>query len=286
MKSLIDMQKGEITEHLIYSRLATAARSRRNKEVLHKIAADELRHYGILKGITKREFKPNMLRARWYVFLGKAVGLAFALKMMENGEGGAQESYHRLAGRYPALRKIICDEEIHEKELIDMLKEERLDYASSIVLGLNDALVELTGALAGLTLAFQNGTFIAVSGFVIGIAAALSMAASSYLSAREEDSDEKGKNPRKAAVYTGITYLATVLILVSPYFIFGSVYTALAAMLAIAIVIIACYTYYITTAKSRRFLPRFAEMVLISLSVAAISFGVGYLARVLFGLGA
>ena len=37
-----------------------------------------------------------------------------------------------------------------------MLDEERLRYIGSVVLGLNDALIELTGALAGLTLALQN----------------------------------------------------------------------------------------------------------------------------------
>ena len=42
---------------------------------------------------------------------------------------------------------------INESALLQLLDEEKLRYTGSIVLGLNDVLVELTGALAGLTLA-------------------------------------------------------------------------------------------------------------------------------------
>lgn len=282
MASLEQMQKGEITEHFIYRSLAERAKGS-NRKILAGIAGDELRHYKVLASITKKGFAPERMKVRWYVFLARAFGLAFALKLMESGEEGAQESYAKLAKNHPALKKIINDEEEHEKKLIDLLSEERLEYASSIVLGLNDALVELTGALAGLTLAFQDGKFIAASGLILGFAAALSMAASSYLSAREE---KGGKNPGKSAFYTGATYLMTVILLITPYFLFSDVYLSLGAMMATALLIICIYTFYITTAKSQRFLPRFAEMAAISLAVAAISFGMGHAARMLFGLGA
>ncbi len=277
------MQKGEITEHLIYSNLARSVKNPQNSKILQHIADDELKHYGILKGITKQDFTPNGLKVWWYTFLGRTLGLEFALKMMENGEGNAQDSYSELAKEFPAARTIIPDEETHESKLIDLIKEERLYYASAIVLGLNDALVELTGALAGLTLALQDAKLIALSGFIIGIAAALSMSASSYLSAREAVED-KTKTPLKSATYTGIAYLLTVLVLITPYFIFANVHVSLAAMMALALIIIAAYTFYISTAKSQRFLPRFAEMAAISLGVAAISYGIAYAARVILGL--
>ncbi len=280
--TLEGMQRGEITEHNIYGLLSRSTKDAHNRAVLAGIAADELRHYNALKEVTGKEFQPDTMKIRKYVFLGRALGLAFALKLMESGEESAQESYARLAKGHPELRRIIGDEEAHEKKLIDMIKEERLDYASAIVLGLNDALVELTGALAGLTLALQESRLIAVSGLIIGVAAALSMAASSYLSSREE----QGRNPQKSALYTGTTYMATVFLLLLPYFLLDNVYASLAAMFAIALALVACYTFYISTAKSQRFLPRFAEMAAISLTVAAISFAIGYFARILFGLGA
>ena len=48
----------------------------------------------------------------------------------------------------------------------------------SVVLGLNDELVEFTGALAGFTLALSDHRLIALTGSITGIAAALSMASS------------------------------------------------------------------------------------------------------------
>ena len=54
-----------------------------------------------------------------------------------------------------------------EKALLEMLDEERLKYVGSMVLGLNDALVELTGSLAGFTFAMQNTKLIALSGLIV-----------------------------------------------------------------------------------------------------------------------
>ena len=51
----------------------------------------------------------------------------------------------------------------------------RLEYMGSVVLGLNDALVEFTGALAGFTLALSDSRLTALTGSITGIAAALSI---------------------------------------------------------------------------------------------------------------
>ena len=92
-------------------------------------------------------------------------------------------------------------------QLLSMLDEEALKYMGSVVLGLNDALVELTGALAGLTFAFQNTKLIALTGLITGISASLSMAASEYLSSRADGEENAGRS----ALYTGIAYIITVI---------------------------------------------------------------------------
>ncbi len=136
---------------------------------------------------------------------------------MEQGEQAAQVNYAAVAKEIPEAAKYQEDEDKHENQLIDMLDEERLQYAGSVVLGLNDALVELTGALAGLTLALQNVKLIALSGLITGIAASLSMAASEYLSTRSE---KTSKQPVRAAIYTGIAYIITVTLLILALFAF------------------------------------------------------------------
>lgn len=153
-----------------------------------------------------------------------------------------------------------------------MIKEECLQYISSTVLGLNDALVELTGALAGLTFALRDGHLIATAGLLTGIAASLSMAASEYLATRSEDG---AKDPVKAALFTGSAYIITVLCLVFPYIIFSNAYVCLGFALLNAIVVISLFTYAMSVIQGISFKRSFLEMVGISMGVAALTFVIG-----------
>jgi VIT1/CCC1 family predicted Fe2+/Mn2+ transporter len=148
------------------------------------------------------------------------------------------------------------------------------------VLGLNDALVELTGALAGFTLALSDNKIISLVGLVTGISAALSMAASDYLSSKAEG-DPKA---RKSAVYTGVAYFFTVILLILPFLVITSKFLALGITLATAILIIFVFNYYISTAKDLNFKARFLEMATISMGVAAFSFFVGYALKFILGV--
>lgn len=280
--SVLGVERNEITEYHIYSKLAEKTKDEHNKGILDKIAKDELKHYNFWKSVTKKEVKPNWFMIYFYVFISRFFGLSFGLKLMEKGEKLAIDVYNKLAKKVKGTAAIIEDEQRHEEELLDMLSEERVEYAGSIVLGLNDALVELTGALAGLTLALQNTKIIAVIGLITGIAASMSMAASEYLSSKEQR--EERKKATKSALYTGIAYIVTVSLLILPYLILKNIYVALAIMLTVSILIIAGYTFYISTAKNLKFWHRFLEMALISLTVAVISFGVGWLLRLLFNI--
>ena len=163
-----------------------------------------------------------------------------------------------------------------------MLDEERLQYVGSMVLGLNDALVELTGSLAGFTFAMQNTRLIALSGLIIGISATFSMASSEFLAARSEGRSDA----LKSCTYTGIAYLITVILLILPYLLLGTTQyiAALVCMLAVVILIIAGFTYYTSVAQDQPFKSRFLEMAGISVSVAVISFVVGILAKQFLGV--
>lgn len=278
---MLASQQNEITEHQIYMRLARATRDEANRRMLERIAGDELRHARYWQTRTGREVAPNWLSVWFYVLLGRLFGLTFAIKLMEQGEEKAQRRYESVRESLADIETILHEEVEHEEALIAMLDEEHLRYTGSIVLGLNDALVELTGALAGLTFALQNTRLIAMTGTVTGIAAALSMAASEYLSTGAEEGE---REPLKAALYTGIAYIATVLALILPYLLFTHYGVCLAITLAIAILIIAFFNYYISVARGAPFRRRFFEMAALSLSVAAVSFGIGFLLRAAFGI--
>ena len=280
-KKVILFQQTEITEYHIYKRLAQRIKSTENARILDQIAEDELRHYNGWKKYTNEEVQPRWFFVWFYYLVSMTFGFTFGVKLMEQGEEAAQGNYDAIAKEIPEAAKYRDEENAHEHQLIEMLDEERLQYAGSVVLGLNDALVELTGALAGLTLALQDVKLIALSGLITGIAASMSMAASEYLSTRSEKTN---KNPVRAAIYTGFAYIVTVTLLVLPYLIFENYYLDLAIALTTGVIIIAVFNYYISVAKGESFKERFLEMAGLSLSVATFSFIIGYFIRIWLGI--
>jgi len=270
----------ELTEALVYAALARRERDTRNRATLERIAADEARHAEVLQGLTGRAARPRRATAFFYVAVARLFGLTFGLKLMEKGEEAAQKGYGVLEDRIPALRELRTDEEEHEHALLDMLHDEPLQYAGSVVLGLNDALVELTGALAGLSFAFQNTQLIALSGLVTGIAASFSMAASEFLSTRAEG----GENAGKSSLYTGFAYIVTVFLLVTPFLVLADYRVCMAVTLAVAVLIILVFNFYLSVAKDLDFKRRFLEMAGISLGVSALSFGIGILVKRVLGV--
>lgn len=247
---LLKFQKNEITEYFVYSKLSKIDKA--NSDILRKIALDELKHYEKLKSRTGKEAKPNNFKVFFYLLIAKFLGITFALKLMEQNEDKAQLSYKKSNEKL--FEEIIKDEEEHEKTLLSLVNEERIEYIGSMVLGLNDALVELTGALAGLTLAIQKTAIVALSGIITGIAAALSMSASDYLSRKSEGSEKK---PLKSALYTGIAYIITVLFLTFPYLVFINPFVALAMTVCNAILVIFVFTFFVSVVKEQNFKKNF-----------------------------
>jgi len=279
LRKILRIQKNELTECLIYEKLSGVLKDAQKKEILQRISRDECEHYEFWKSFTNQEVKADKFKVFYYYFISRIFGLTFGLKLMENGESSAQDVYSGLKALSVDVDKIISDENKHENELIGLIDEERLKYVSSVVLGLNDALVELTGALVGFTLALQNTRLVGIVGLITGIAASLSMAASEYLSTRQEETD---KNPLKACIYTGIAYVGTVLLLITPYLLFKNIYLCLGFVIFTALLIVFIFTYYISVAKGLNFRKRFLEMAGISLGVAVINFGIGLIIRNVF----
>ena len=277
-----NMQQNELTESVIYTRIAGFAKGEENQKTLQRLASEERAHYELWKKYTKTELKPQKCKVLWFTLIARLLGFTFAVKLMERGEEHAQDEYEQLAAEVPESIHVREQEEEHEQALLAMLDEESLRYVGSMVLGLNDALVELTGSLAGFTFAMQNTRLIALSGLIIGISATFSMASSEFLAARSEGRSDA----LKSCTYTGIAYLITVVALILPYLLFPNAQylAALICMLAIVILIIAGFTYYTSVAQEQPFFSRFGEMAVISVSVAVLSFLVGIAAKHFLGV--
>lgn len=280
-KLLLKMQVDEITSCVFYRRLATIVKDPHNRTIIQGIADDEVRHYHLLRRYTGQSPRHSRVVVAWYLLMARLLGLTFAIRLMERGEVVAQNDYRKIYGNED-FELIAADEVRHETELVGMINEQKLHYMGSVVLGLNDALVELTGALAGFTLALQNPGLIALTGTITGIAAALSMASSEYLSTKSEG--DSGRSAGLAAFYTGIAYLFTVVILILPFLLLHNVFLSLGATLVMAMLIIAAFNYYYSVARNENFWHRFREMALLSFGVASFSFFIGFLLKKFSGI--
>lgn len=280
MEDLVRVQINEITEYHIYSKLAKKERDPEKQKILSSIAAQEKKHFEILAKITGLKPQPRKSKIILYTVLSALFGYHFSLKHMERGEEDAQQIYEKIGKKYPELLKIARDEREHEIQLIELINEERLEYISSMILGLNDGVVELLGTVAGLTLALKNPKLVATTSLIMGIAACLSMSASEYLSTTAE----KEKNPLTAAFYTAVSYLAAVIAVVAPFFFFKSAITAFFFSLLFVFGLISFFNYYISVVKKERFLNRLVQMAGVVIAVSSISFLVGYGLRKYLGL--
>lgn len=280
MKRLLSEQQDECDAHILYNRIAALVKDENNEKTLRLMAKDEMKHYRRLKSVTGKDLKPRIFKIWINLWFIRIFGITFGIKLLEKSESKAVSIYGAEDKTLAFMDEIVEDEERHEKELIDMLDEERLKYVGSIVLGLNDALVELTGALTGYTIAFQNTDLIGITGLITGISASFSMAASEYLSTRHEGGD----NALKSSIYTGMAYIFTVIFLVVPFFIFTNPFVCLGVTLSVAVLIIFAFNFYISVAKDYVFSRRFLEMAGISLGIAGISFLIGILVKRFIGV--
>ncbi len=278
---MLATQRNEMTEHVIYKRFSERTKDAHNREILLRLSEHELQHHNRWKQHTGREVKPHALKVWLYCVVSMILGMTFGLKLLENNLRKSKAAARQSMASQLAAEPLTSNEDDEERELLGLINEERLNYTSAMVLGLNDALVELTGALAGFTFAMQSPRIVAMAGLISGIAAALSMGGTSYLAKKSEESVH---TPLKFALYTGVSYIVTVFLLILPYLIFDNVYISLGVMFLEAIVVITIFNFYISVAKDVSFREKFSEMALMSFGIAAISFGIGFLVREFLGV--
>lgn len=277
-------QESVATEADAYRRMAAHVKGPGNRATLERIADEKAADADAWARYTGRPAVPRVARARRYALIARILGFTFAVKLMDKHKHAARSDARALAAQVPAIAHAEADEERRGRELMGMLDEKLLSYVGAMVLGMNDAVVEITGTLAGLTLAMQNTRLIALSGLITGIAATLSMAASEYLAAKSDGRPDA----KRACAYTGSAYALTVVLLLLPYLLMpDKLYLlAMAVMLAVVVLILAAFNFYTAVAQDLPFKKRFAQMCAISLGVAALSFFLGLFCKIVLGVEA
>lgn len=156
-------------------------------------------------------------------------------------------------------------------------------YVDAVILGFNDALVELTGALAGFTVSLPDNRMIFLAGLTTGVAATLSMASAEYLAKKSKHS---AATSRKAACATALAYLGTTALLLAPFRALPTPAGALALSVGVAVVLILLFSRVVSRIRGGDFRREFLETLAISTGVAFLCFAVSWGANCLWGVSA
>jgi VIT1/CCC1 family predicted Fe2+/Mn2+ transporter len=202
--SWVEMAKtfyaAEVCDHLTYTALAQQIKEEPARRNIMRIAGMERRHADFWQEmlIAHHETLPqadvNKARLGLMRLLRVFINPALLVSLLELGEAGAMRRYLDFYSRAPLedtdkarLKNIILDEVEHEMFFKQMAQSLGVSNLRDFVLGMNDGLVEILGAVAGLSAVYpSNPLIVAVTGLIVGIAGALSMGIGAFISVRSQ----------------------------------------------------------------------------------------------------
>jgi len=268
----------EWSDYTLYDRLAkTVGSDNPFADVLETLSATEHRHYEFWKKyVPKEEPKLAVLKLNWVFFLRRFFGLTFATRYLDRHEADVVQQYEGLAplipeADRPAFDAMVADEKEHERAFAMKAESSAVQYISFVVLGLADALVEISGIHAGWLGLFQKTEIAGLAGVIAGGAASLAMASAAFAQAKQ---GFRG-SARLSALYTGVSYFITALILAAPYFLTPIMLLALFSSLTLAVAILAITTWYSIVIQQKPFLKDFAEILAILFATTIVVFLLG-----------
>jgi VIT1/CCC1 family predicted Fe2+/Mn2+ transporter len=275
----------EYTDYMVYKKLSGLRFEKRHRfsGTLKRLAEMEYGHYRFWsRYCPDRKVAVSNLKLYFIIFIRLVLGVTFAVKFLERNEMNTIRKYKEVARRIPQrdrapFNRMVADEVEHENKFAGQFDEPHIKYISFIVLGLADALVEIAGIHAG-SLGIYNKTELAgLAGIIAGAAASIAMASAAYAQAK---TGFKG-SATLSAIYTGISYFVTAVILATPYFLTGIMVDALTASLAFAIVLIAFISFYGSVISGGVFKKDFLEITSIMFGATVALYLIGLVIRYL-----
>ncbi|MCX7606964.1 MAG: rubrerythrin family protein [Bacteroidia bacterium] len=269
----------------LYRWLSERVKSQKHRELLLDFANQEALHYDFWRRWTPETVSYSGWRFRWFQLLAWLLGTTFVLQLLERREHETISEYRRILPTLPQeaqaeLLSLIEEEEKHEGELLSAVatEEPRLRYIGFIVLGLSDAIIEVTGVHAGFLGVSHNPLAAGIAGLIVGFSASISMASAAYLQAKQNPT----VSATRSAMYTGISYVFAVVILALPYFLFSHMGAAFWSSAILAVFLVLGFVYYSSVIAERHFRREALESLGVLGITALLSYGFGELIRYFF----
>lgn len=278
----------EYTDYTVYDELSKRTENESFAESLRQLAAAERKHYEFWRKYAP-EVKPavSKLKIYWVLFLNTVFGVTFTVRYLERHEDEVIKAYKSVRHLIPendmiSFDEMLADEISHEAGFSQRIEGSTIRYISFIVLGLADALVEVTGIHAGSLGIYHKTELAGLAGVIAGAAASLAMASAAYAQAKQGFHG----SAKLSAVYTGVSYFVTAVVLATPYFLTRNMIFALASSLTLAVVIITFSTYYSSVISDKPFTRDFLEILAIMLGVTVALYVFGSFISVATGITA
>ena len=294
---LVKIYKGELLHHYVYSRLSVIETDKELKEILKKLSKTEEQHAELWKEVLDIEHI-HLQRTKatptlaLILFLRKIFGLTLLINLIEYGE---RDLYNKLKyvikenafseKEKKIISKIEQDEIENEKPVEDKILKMSpvLNNIRDIIFGMNDGLVEVVAAVAGLGSALHYANYILLGGLIIALSGTMSMAGGAFLSTEYEKNlnIKKGSDkPKSSAMYVGLAYILGSLFPLSP-FIFGiGGYLGIAISLIVTAIVLSIVASIISIISNKSISKSVTKTLIISMGAATVTIILGYYARV------
>ncbi len=313
-----EFYKDEITDRAFYESLSKRVDDATFKEQLKELSRIEDEHASFWQDELKKlsydtsKLKKKGLKIRLLFFVMRILGPALTIRMLEHGESRAIAMYREMideSADKPEMKtrlEHILDQEINHEGIFQSQiekTEEEIERSRDIIYGMSDGLVEVLGAVAGLTAILFNNYLIALGGFVVAISGAMSMSLGSYLASttqnefkihqiereslfkpsksQKEKIENLGERSKKSAATTAAYYLIGAAIPIFPYLLFPRL---LAVIVSISLVAItqALSNAIVALSMNVSILRSASRATLLTLITAGATYAVGELFHIVF----
>ncbi len=287
------LYRSEMLHSRAFKMLAWRERNRRLGRMLLELSAIEGKHALMWKRAGRlrriREHLSGGLYIWALVLFRRLFGITLAIKLMEYNENKILGSLRNsdLRHRNSAIGRILADE--REKKLA--LESRILGYSSilsnirDVVFGMNDGLVEILAATAGIGAAIQQPLLVIVAGLIVAISGTLSMTGGAYLSTEYQNTIDAKRaargplSPIRSASYVGVSYMLGAIVPLLPFILGMSGYRAISVSIAVTAVVLVAVSSVISVVSDTSISERALKTLLITLGISAITIALGIYAR-------
>lgn len=314
LKQFVD---GELFGLTLYQKLLNTEKDDSLRMTLSELIEIEKKHLKFwqeVTGVSQPRLRVFLkIKLNLFLLFRKIFGPSAAVLILEMIEIYGAKKYFLVWQKYKGtalgekVREILKDEFEHEDRAITerVKRKINVDKIRSAILGFNDGFVEIFGAVSGFIVAFANYFLVGFAGFIVGLAGAISMGASAYLSVRSEREIKEmeaekeevlsqisfEKTSKKVvqtkesslslAVYVGIFYFVGALLPVLPLLLGAE---SIIFSILIGFVMVLVLSFFTAFFAGESFFKRLKLNLIIIAGAILITYSISYFTKTSFGI--